>query len=437
MRLYILDLARRGWYNKKVLMREVSAARTAAERKTYGLRLRRESLKYLFFGRRKGVFFMEEIFEKINSMRPNGFNFGIGRTRAILDGLNSPDKKLKIAHIAGTNGKGSTAEYLTRILIAAGKKTGTFTSPEVYGYFEQFRINGQPAEEKFLADCFTRAYNAGCKLGATPFEIETAGALLAFAESGCEYCVLECGLGGFTDATNAVVKKEVAVITSISLEHTAYLGDTIEKICAQKAGIIKDCPAVVSSLQPEEARAYFKNLGAEFAPPCGYKLKMRGKAQPYNAGVAAAAAKILGVDEKFIKEGIQAANLFGRLEVIERDKTYILDGAHNPQSFENLKSFLGDYDSRKNTLIFGCLSDKDADRCLEIISGCADCVIAVTPNSYRAMDGDKIYALCKKHFKNAERADGVFDALEKADSKIVTVCGSFTLLKDAKEWILK
>lgn len=380
---------------------------------------------------------MEEIFEKINLMRPGGFNFGIGRTRAILDGLESPDKSLKIVHIAGTNGKGSSAEYLTQILIAAGKKTGTFTSPEVYNYFEQFRINAKPVEENLLAGCFTRAYEKGCVLGATPFEIETAGALLAFAERGCEYAVIECGLGGLTDATNAVDKKEVAVITSISLEHTAYLGDTVEKICAQKAGIIKDCPVVVSSLQPAEAMEYFKNLGAVFAPPCGYKLKMRGEAQPYNAGVAEAAAEILGIEKEYIKSGIETACLAGRLEVIKTDKTYILDGAHNPQSFENLKCYLQNSGARGNTLIYGCFSDKDADRCLEIIKDCADCVIAVKPDSYRAMDGDKIFSLCKKHFKKAERADGVCAALEKAAGATVTVCGSFTLLKDAKEWILK
>ncbi|MDE6867940.1 MAG: hypothetical protein K2J83_02215 [Clostridia bacterium] len=380
---------------------------------------------------------MEEIFEKLNGMRQSGFNFGTDRTRTVLDRLNSPDKKLKIIHIAGTNGKGSTAEYLTDILIAAGKKTGTFTSPEVYSYFEQFRINAKPVPADVLADCFSRAFNAASNLGATPFEIETAGALTAFAESGCEYAVIECGLGGLTDATNAIAKKEVAVITSISLEHTAYLGGTIEKICEQKAGIIKNCPAVVSSLQPVEAEEYFKKLGAVKAPPCAYKLKMQGSAQPYNAGAAATAAEILGIDAKFIKSGIENTVLSGRLEVIKTDKTYILDGAHNPQSFENLKSFLEKYDRAKNTVIFGCLSDKDAGRCLDAIRDCADRIIAVTPDSYRAMDGDKIFSLCKNYFKNATRADGICSALEQTESETVTVCGSFTLLKEAKDWILK
>lgn len=380
---------------------------------------------------------MEDVFDKIKSMRRSAYNFGTERARKILDRLGAPDKKLKTAHIAGTNGKGSTAEYLTEILIAAGKKTGTFTSPEVYGYSEQFRVNGAEIEKKLLTGCFERSYEAGKPLCATAFEIETAGAILAFCESGCEYAVLECGLGGLSDATNAVYKKEVAIITSISLEHTEYLGDTVEKICAQKAGIIRGCPAVVCSLQPEKAQNYFKKLGVKFAPPCGYRLKMNGAAQPYNAGAAAAAAEILGIEQRYIKRGIETACLPGRLEVIKTGRTYILDGAHNPQSFENLKGFLANYDPDDVTVVFGCLSDKDADKCLETIKNCADCAVAVAPDSYRAMDAEKIFSLCKKYFKRACRADGVSAALDAVKSGTAVICGSFTLLKQAKERILK
>ncbi|MDE6105202.1 MAG: hypothetical protein K2G38_05950, partial [Clostridia bacterium] len=239
---------------------------------------------------------MEEIFEKIAALIPRGMDFGTARVRKILDGLDRPDEKLKIIHIAGTNGKGSTAEYITRILISAGKRVGTFTSPYVYSYSEQFRINGLPVSECALAKSFNRAYEIGEKLGATAFEVETAGAIYCFAESGCEYAVIECGLGGRLDATNAIAKKEVAVITSIGLEHTKILGATLEEICYHKAGIINACPAVVNPLQPQEVLNYFKNLnaiipekpqitGAQVFNYKGesYHLSTYGEAQVYNA----------------------------------------------------------------------------------------------------------------------------------------------------------
>ena len=193
-------------------------------------------------------------------------NQGTAVTRALLDRLSSPDDALKIIHIAGTNGKGSTAEFFTSILISAGKKTGTFTSPQVYGFYDQFRIDGKSLSPEKAESYFGRALKCAEGLGATDFEIQTAGILLAFKEEGCEYAVIECGMGGLGDATNAVNAKELAVITSVSLEHTAYLGDTAEKICVRKAGIIKNCPAVINAYQPyESAERYLRNTGGIFA----------------------------------------------------------------------------------------------------------------------------------------------------------------------------
>ena len=155
----------------------------------------------------------DEVLSTVFSLSGRGMDFGTERTRKILNALDCPDKKLKIIHIAGTNGKGSVAEYITRILIAAGKKVGTFTSPAVFDYLEQFRINGEPIDKELYARAFGQA--AKCANGATQFEVETAGALYAFALAGCEYAVVECGLGGTYDATNAIFRKEVAVIASI------------------------------------------------------------------------------------------------------------------------------------------------------------------------------------------------------------------------------
>ena len=148
-----------------------------------------------------------------------GMRFGLERTRALLDKLGSPDKELKVIHVAGSNGKGSVCEYLTQILLSAGFKTGTFTSPEVFSFEEQYRVNGKSSAgltEKYLGEVNAAADKMEDK--PTAFERQTAAAFLYFAREGCEYAVIECGLGGLTDATNAICGKAMAVITSVSLE---------------------------------------------------------------------------------------------------------------------------------------------------------------------------------------------------------------------------
>ncbi len=391
---------------------------------------------------------MSDIFDKIHSLKGSKMCFGLERVRALLDKLGSPDEKLKIIHIAGTNGKGSIAEYLTRILVKAGKKVGTFTSPAVMAEAEQFNIAAAPIRDEKLSYYLGRALDYGGEC--TAFEIMTAGALLAFAEENCEYVVLECGLGGLNDATNAVKSKILAIISSIGLEHTAVLGNTIEEICAQKAGIVKDCPLIVNSLQPPEARAFFEQRHAIFGGDVAvisqeplrfmydgdeYESHMLGSAQPYNAATAIEAAKLLKIDRSAIRAGISEADLYGRLQVFHKGKnTYIVDGAHNPQSFGPLADMLGKFDKSQVHLVFGCLSDKDIDGNLALISEKAASVTAVEPKSPRAMSIDKIVEACKRHFARVACADSVVGALKDSYGTVV-VCGSFTLVKEAINWI--
>ena len=205
--------------------------------------------------------------KRLEAYGKRGIKLGTERTRAVLDGLGSPDKNLKIVHIAGSNGKGSVAEFITQILLAAGKRVGTFTSPAVYCYEDMFRVDGVPIPRRKLDGYLKEASEYGGRVEATEFETETAAAVYAFYKEGCEYAVIECGMGGTYDATNAVGGKEVAVITSVSLEHTQYLGDTLEEICVNKAGIIKDCPAVASACISGDARGYLESMGAIFAEP--------------------------------------------------------------------------------------------------------------------------------------------------------------------------
>lgn len=387
-----------------------------------------------------------EVLSAVFSLSGRGMDFGTERTRKILNALGCPDKKLKIIHIAGTNGKGSVAEYLTQILIAAGKKVGTFTSPAVFDYLEQFKIDGKPIEKELYARAFEHALS--CADGATRFEVETAGALYAFALAGCEYAVVECGLGGTYDATNAILSKKVAVITSIGLEHTAILGNTLEDICKHKAGIIKDCPVIVNAHQSAEARDFFKDY--KFADKIDdvfeggfiyggkrFALKAIGCFQPHNAACAIEGARILGIDGNAIYDGVKNCVPRGRLERFEIDgREYILDGAHNPAAFEPLKEYLLSRDC-KRTVIFGCLNDKDIDGNLSQLI--ANEIIAVACPSRRTRTAEDIFAHCCKQFgkKRARMAGSVTAALEKADGKVIVVCGSFTLLKEAKRWIEK
>ncbi len=397
------------------------------------------------------------VVNQIVGMRSAGMKFGTERTRALLDALGSPDEKLKIIHVAGTNGKGSVCTYLTQILLAAGKTVGTYMTPEVYCFEEQFLINGR-TDARLTEECLARAQQAaeGMTDKPTAYERQTAAAFLMFAEAGCEYAVTECCMGGLLDTTNAVNKKVLAVITSVSLEHTAFLGDTVQKIARHKAGIIKDCPSVISQCVPEEVRPLFNSLGSVSAYDvsditeedggtrfvCGgeqYFTRMLGCRQPYNAATAITAADILGIEQKFISAGISAAYLKGRLETVKIGSAeYITDGAHNPESFIPLVNLLKSrYSGKKRAIIYGCLSDKDITAALGELKDCAEQIVAVRPQNYRAMDYDKILAACRSAFGSVTQSDSVTQALDSTVADVVAVCGSFTLLKEAEEWIEK
>lgn len=397
----------------------------------------------------------ERRLEKLGAKK--GMKFGTKITRALLNALGSPDDKLKIIHVAGTNGKGTVSLYIQNILVENGISAGTFTTPAVYDYRECFRINGRKIPRDLLVECFNAVFALEESKNATRFEIETAAAIYAFYLSGCEYAILECGMGGLNDATNAVNKKELAVITSVSLEHTKYLGETVEEICAQKAGIIKDCPAIVSAYNSEEVKTYFKNLGATVTdePSVSDAVRMgsfkygggRYMLAPYsaanacNAVLALRAAELIGIDSEALKRSRFVYYSAGRLQLTScGSKQYLLDGAHNPAAFEPLAEFLRGYCKTGDwqpTIIYGCLSDKDIGGCLDKLKGLTESVIAVQPPSPRAMGIEKIYSECAKRFQNVKSAESVSGALDMAEGNLVVVCGSFTILKEASVWIGK
>lgn len=382
--------------------------------------------------------------------------YGTERCEELLKLCSNPDKKLKIIHVAGTNGKGSTAEYITSILISAGKKVGTFTSPFVFEFEEQFRINGQPLSPRVLQEYLTKVEQISQAIAdaPSPFELQTATALYAFEKEGCEYAVIECGLGGRDDATNAIAQKSVAVITSISLEHTAELGTTLQEICSAKSGIIKDCLVVVSAYQPQEVKDFFVKFNPIFAGESlieeqnqtpgqsfsykgnRYQIKMLGTAQLYNAATAIEAAGLLGIDNQAIARGLKTAHLEGRLEMLEaKGVKYILDGGHNPGAVAQLAGELSKTQGEKE-LVFGCLSDKDVESIAAILSPYFKRAILFSPESYRAMPIERI----EKAFKgnvDYTTAQNIGKALDQTKCKTVVICGSFTFIKEAREWIRK
>lgn len=394
--------------------------------------------------------------ELLKNFRKKGMKFGTSVTRTLLDRLGSPDRDLKIVHVAGTNGKGSVAEFMTRVLVAAGKRTGTFTSPEIYDYCDMFRIDGQPVSDGEMTEYLAEAVSAAEGTEATSFEIETAAALLAFCKKGCEFAVVECGMGGRDDATNAVLRKEVAIITSVSLEHTAFLGGTVREICEKKAGIVKDCPVVVHPLQSEEGMATLSRLpGAIVADKpcrdasCGdgeflykgkkFSIGVAGFEQPMNAACAIEAARLLNIGENAIYEGVKRADPAGRLQFFRKGgRLYLLDGAHNPAAFKPLSELLSQRGlPKERTIIYGCLSDKDIGGCLNALKGLAEKCVVVRPDSPRAMEKNQTAEFCRKYFPDVTTAESVREALDGATSELVVVCGSFTLLKEAKGWIEK
>ncbi len=434
----------------------------------------------------------------------SGMKFGTETERRLLDALGSPDRQYKIVHIAGTNGKGSCAEYLSSILTCAGEQVGTFTSPQIYMYEDMFKLGCRPVSSVQLEDTMRAVLDVMKREGirATQFELETATALKLFADCGCTYVVLECGMGGRDDATNAVSHKELAIITSVSLEHTEYLGNTIEEICAAKGGIVKDCPVLISPWQTLEAKDYFKKVFPclkSFHRPLSiadkedgmsfefgswvYTIHAHGIVQAFNAALAIKAAEMLGMDahrqedHMAIKKGLEKAVIPGRIQVITRDRgnrNIILDGAHNPGACKTLVAYLAELPPdklRSLRIIYGCLKDKDADACVKILhNGCLAVsqpdmywrnimgdvwpsdsnevkdigsvkvtdenikVSVVQPDSPRAMDGDKIYGICRRYFSNVERFGSVSEALDASAEKTTVVCGTFTYLAEALKW---
>lgn len=362
---------------------------------------------------------LNEALEFIQSVCWLGTKPGLERIADLLSRLGEPQKELKFIHITGTNGKGSVAAMLTATLNAAGYNVGRFTSPHLRYYNERINVGGKDICDEDLCRLAEEMKPAveGMEEKPTEFELWTAMALCYFKQRGCDVVVLEVGLGGRLDSTNVIPAPEVAVITNLGLEHTEYLGDTIEKIAFEKSGIIKPGCDVVLYGQSEEATAVVRakceacgcrltitDEGEQLLHESGLegqvlsyrhrknlRLRLIGTYQYRNAAVALDVIDTLNkrgftIPEQAVTEGFANVVWPGRFEVLRRQPLVIVDGAHNPNGVEELAKCLNTYlPGKKVTFMMGVMADKDYVSMLDEILPMAKNFVAVRPESERAL----------------------------------------------------
>ena len=400
---------------------------------------------------------------------------GLDRMKALLAALGDPQKRGRYVHIAGTNGKGSVAAFTANILQKAGFKTGLTISPYVLDFRERFQIDGQMIPPETLERLAAKVRAAAETLVETPvqFEAVTALALCWFDEEHCDVAVLETGLGGRFDATNAVENTLVAAITRIDLDHTELLGDTVEKIAAEKAGIVKPgCIAVTYPVQEKEAlqaiaAACIREKADLVAPEAedihlrrgglfenrmeygGYEvnLALPGAHQACNAAMAIEIALALwrqGLDipDEAILEGLEATRVPARIEVLRSQPLVLLDGSHNPAGAAALAATLGAQKlPQKPAAVLGVLADKAAAEMLRALGDSFSTIYAVTPDCPRAMSADELARLASQELPEvpaypcADLGQALDTALGLPQGAVV--CGSLYLAAQARPMLLE
>ncbi len=407
-----------------------------------------------------------EILTHIFSRGRFGIKPGLERVTEILVRLGNPHLKLKVVQIAGTNGKGSTGAFLSAIMTAAGCRTAFFSSPHLSNFSERFRINDSEVSAGHLHAAAERVLTIAPS-EATFFEIVTAIGYLLFAEAKVDLAIMEAGMGGRFDATN-VVENILAIITPISLDHCAYLGNTPGLIATEKAGIINQgAPVIIATQEPEALRpllaaaAAFNSrvylYGRDFSAAsslaglsyaggdCSLEtldLSLKGRFQTVNCAVAITAARLLGdagfpVTAEAIRQGVARAVWPGRLELFAGSPNILLDGAHNPAGALSLTESLQDYSYKRLFLVVGMLADKAWQETLAPLLAIADQVITVEPAIDRALPAKELAGFCRQCVTGTFSAGGVMAGLERArllaaPDDLVLVTGSLFTVGEAR-----
>lgn len=423
----------------------------------------------------------EEAMKYITEVGNFGSNYGLERTYKLLEYMGNPEKSLKFIHIAGTNGKGSTTSMITEILMGAGYKVGMYTSPFIEEFEERIQINRNNIPKEKLASLMDEVKSAVDKViedgysHPTEFEIITVLMLLYFKKENIDFGVIEVGLGGTLDSTN-VITPVLQVITSISFDHTNLLGNTLEEIAGEKAGIIKS--GIPTVIYPQKAEALkvienkcsemnsklyiancdnfkFENVVNEDRPYQLLKynnevdilLPLLGEHQITNLSVAMTSIEVLNninmtnILLDSIVKSIKNVKWKGRLEVLSKNPYVVIDGAHNIQGIETLSRNIKKYFKYENLyLILGILADKDVQEMIKVIAPMAKKIYAVTPNSIRAELAEDLKREIIKYNENCEAYDDYKEAYLTAindanENDFVLASGSLYMIGDMRKII--
>lgn len=414
----------------------------------------------------------DQTLKYIHNIKWQGSKPGLDRTKELLAALGNPEKSLKFVHIAGTNGKGSTAACIASVLQKAGYRTGLYTSPYILRFNERMQVNSVHISDEELEQMTNeiRPFADVMKDAPTEFELITALAMKYFLYKKCDIVVLEVGMGGELDSTNVIDTPEAAVITAIGLDHTAELGSTLGAIAKAKAGIIKEGGDVIiygGEREVEEVfertcreknaklhRAEFSRLAIhtleldavhlDFTPYKNIRLPLVGTYQPKNAALAITVLETLRtkgweMSDDDIVNGMSQVYWPGRFEVLTKHPVFILDGAHNAQGIEatsnSLKQHFG---TKKIVFLIGVMADKDVGGMIGYISPLAQSFVTVQPNNPRAMKADQLAEIlsvyCKTVTACATIPDGVQEALRQAGQDgVVCALGSLYFSGDIRE----
>lgn len=426
-----------------------------------------------------------EAMEYLQNLTKFGMNFGLGRITELLRRLGDPHGRIKVVHVGGTNGKGSTTAMLASVLHSAGYRVGTFTSPHLHSYTERYLINGRQIEPERVAELITALrphledmVREGFE-HPTEFEVSTAMAFVYFVEESVDYLVLEVGLGGAIDSTN-VVTPLLSVITNVAMDHMDYLGNTLVEIARVKAGIIKPgVPVVTAAEVPEVLEViqntcrekdsklyrvgrdvhwvagerslqgqYFDYYGLTGQQLKGLWIPLIGDHQLVNAATALVALEVLvqngqaAAGEEAVRAGLQKVSWPARLELIGDRPPVLIDAAHNFDGARSLRRALDEYFSDYGVImVMGMLGDKERAKVLAELAPRARHVVITRPNSPRAGDWAQMAEEARRYVAQVDTVEDIGAAVQAGlalarPGDLVCITGSFYMVADAREAVL-